>query len=248
MMCEELSTAIGPPPLGRALNRGLYVSLLNNIQSPELGVGPQRYILPYRFIIKRKLSVCSRPVIVKSSGDMVKIGDGSTFGGGGVGLGLGLGSRLGLDSMLKFDSGSDGEADGSGSDLHHGAHRATKVTTSRTTSWESPRGLDRRRIQQKSNEWRTSDDARPEAAPVCIDASAWCVNICAPPLTETETGEHSSFARERTKHRFREFQMYMDICTSLVCTKKLRPAFTSRIRSHEVTPLAEMMTHHRGQV
>jgi hypothetical protein len=82
---------------------------------------------------------------------VVKIGDGSTLGGGGVGLGLGLGlwsglgSGIGLDSMLKLDSGSDGDGDGSGSDLvNHGAHTATKVTTSRKTSWECPRGLDRR--------------------------------------------------------------------------------------------------------
>ncbi len=109
---------------------------------------------------------------------VVKIGDGSTLGGGGVGLGLGLGLWIGLGlgvliglvKMLKVDSVSDGEGDGSGSDLvNHGALRATRVTTSRKTSWECPRGLDRRCIQQKSNEWRTA-----------------------------ETGEHSSFTQRAT--------------------------------------------------
>jgi hypothetical protein len=108
--------------------------------------------------------------------------------------------KIGDGDMLKLDSGSDGDGDGSGSDLvNHGALRATRVATSRKTSCGCPRGLDRRHIQQKSNEWRTPDDARTEAAPVYIDAAAWCTR--APP---TGAGEHKSVTREREKHHFRE--------------------------------------------
>jgi hypothetical protein len=54
-------------------------------------------------------------------------------------------------SELKLESGSDGKVDGSGSDLVlHGAHRATKVTTSRKTSWESPHTFKRRHILHKA--------------------------------------------------------------------------------------------------
>ena len=89
MMCEELSTAIGPPPFGASRENVLYDSLLNNVQSPELGVGPQRYIFPPWLIIYINLSVCSKPVKVESSRGAVTIGDGSTLGGTwGVGLGL----------------------------------------------------------------------------------------------------------------------------------------------------------------
>jgi hypothetical protein len=160
---------------------------------------------------------------------VVKIGDGETTGEG-VGLGLGLGLWNGLGSGLGLDSGSDGDGDGSGSDLHHGTHRATMVTTSRKT----PTGVDRRRIQQKSNEWKTFSDSRLAAAPVYIDAAAWCTR--APP---TGAGEHRSVTRERKQLHFRKCQMHMDICTSYVCTKKRRPAFLSRMRSHEVTLLAK---------
>jgi hypothetical protein len=64
MMCEELSTAIGPPPCVLYLSSDFLDSMLKYIQPPERGVGPQRSILPYLSVIKKKLSVWSKPVNV----------------------------------------------------------------------------------------------------------------------------------------------------------------------------------------
>jgi hypothetical protein len=95
------------------------------------------------------------------------------------------------------------------------------VTTSRKTSWwERP---DWRRVLQNTSD----DDTRPAAAPVCIDAATWCINIRTT-ATATTAGERRSFStRQRKKQQFlvNFFHICMHIATSYVCTTKhLSPA------------------------